>query len=322
MWKFTENKKADGSISVEAALVFPAFILFLLPFIFLLRVQVLQSVLETAMQSVAEEVATKSYLIKKTGVLSDESSDGMSGGQESGNLYPVPDFGNKKEELQDLLDSVCSFLEPAEDDVLQNVLVDLAGAMVVKEMLRQKIPEDVLMGYGAAEGWDSVSTLGTKLFYEESGHRYLMELTCSVTLNKIVPFWQMEDIKVTRVIHAFMGESEETALHNGKTSVDEEELVYQIGKGIHYHQLSCYLIRKEVKTGTKQAAEKLGLSPCSRCLGGSGATVYYTDGGTHYHAYGCEYLFPDLTPMSLDEAIGKGLTSCGLCFGGKGELFH
>lgn len=303
-----------ASISLEAALVFPVFVLVLLPFIFLLRVLILQSVMETAMQSIAEELAEKSYLVKVAGVVSDEEG--------SSNPYPITDLVGKKEELKGLLDSVRSFLEPADDDTLQGVVVDLAGAAIVKEMLKQKVPESFLESYGAEDGWNSVTTLGTTFFYEDEGHRYLMELCCSIQLRQVISFWKMEDVRITRVVHAFMGESEETALHNGKTELDKEELVYQIGKGVHYHQLSCYLIQKEVKTTSKTAAESSGLTPCSRCHGGDSAVVYYTEGGTHYHGAGCEYLFPDLTEMSRDEAIGKGLTSCGLCFGGKGELFH
>ena len=308
------RKKARGSVSLEAALVFPVFVLFLLPFIFLLRVLVLQSVLETAMQSIAEELAEKSYLIKVAGVVSEEEG--------SANPYPITDLIGKKEELKGLLDSVRSFLEPAEDDALQGVLVDLAGAAIVKEMLKQKVPESFLESYGVKDGWNGITTLGTTLFYEEEGHRYLMEICCNIELKQVVSFWKMEDVRITRVVHAFMGESDEAALHNGKTSLDKEDLVYQIGQGVHYHQLSCYLIQKAVKTTSKTAAESSGLLPCSRCHGGNGAVVYYTEGGTHYHGDGCEYLFPNLTEMSLDEAIAKGLTSCGLCFGGKGELFH
>lgn len=309
-----EGGKKQGSISVEACLVVPVVLIVILPFVFLLRILVLQGILETSLQQIAQEVATTSYLVKGIGVVPKDVEEPYP--------YPINGKEEKQEELAGLGAKIQAFLGEADDSLLAEAVVDLAGAVLVKQMLMERIPEKDLKDLGVVEGWDSVSTEDTRIFYGQEGHGYLLRLSLSIDIKPLFSFWKIGELTISRTVRGFLGESEESAKHNPKEDLDSEELVYRIGTGIHYHQLSCYLIHKTVQTLSMEEAKQKGLSPCSRCGGGTTGTVYVSEGGGKYHAYGCEYLFPNLTELSKDEAIGLGLTSCGLCFGGKGELFH
>lgn len=303
--------KVKSSFSVEAALVVPLALLVMLPFLYLLRMTVLSSILETSMESCLHDMAIESYLIERAGILPDETvrDDDFSLEDAAGKEAEVDRTAEKWSQIFDA-DTIREHANGA--------VIDLLGQWYLKEQMQKDLADLDLEGWGVKGGWQGITFLNSRFFYQDQGHGYLLKGSCRVLWQDPFAFWKVPDTTITRLTHAFIGEKDPASSANkGDDGQDIDKTVYRIGQGNKYHTLDCYLLKKDISALARQQAEEKGLRPCSRCGGGEGGLVYRTGGGETFHSQDCPYLFPDLTPMSEDEAIGIGLGPCGLCIGGE-----
>lgn len=300
-----------SSFSVEAALVVPLALLVILPFLYLLRMTILTSILETSMESCLADMAVESYLIERAGVLPDETvrDDDFSLDDAEGKEAEVDREAEKWSQIFDA-DTIKEHVNGA--------VIDLLGQWYLKEQMQQDLSDLDPEGWGVQGGWQGITFLNSRFFYQEQGHGYLLKGFLRIRWQEPFSFWKIPDTQITRLTHAFIGEKDTASSANeSQDEAESPKTVYRIGQGNRYHTLDCYLLKKDISALTRQQAEAEGLTPCSRCGGGEGGLVYKTGGGRTYHSQNCPYLFPDLTPMSEDEAVGIGLTPCGLCIGGE-----
>ena len=304
------HKKMKASITVEAAIVIPVMVLVLIPFLYLLRIVLVQTMLEADLQNILTKAATESYVLERAGVKPAEEEEGAQG--------PIIEQAEEKaEELGGLLGEWTALFTGMDlGEMLEETLMDLAGQWYLQCELSRIWSDEALSAWGVESGWGGISLLESRFFYAEEDRggliRGVMEITWSFPGGFSKP-----TTKIVRVVHAFLGEKD-AAMGPGKTGKAEtEEIVYRIGQGAHFHKLSCFLIDKNIEVLTRTQAEARGLGACPVC-GGSGDTVYVTDGGEKFHTHTCSILFPDLNPMSRIEAEAAGLTPCGLCFGSEG----
>lgn len=300
-------RKHKASLTVEAALVTPVFVLALLPFLFILRFHILGAVVEDAMQDIMHELQIESYVLIRGSLLGDED-----GSEESAE---VKELREKGEEMSRFLDS--GLLREG----LQELALDLSLQALLYGKMKDRLEKFDLESFGVRGGMSGLSFAGSRFFFEEEGRDFLIRGELSAELLSPVSFFAPPPLQIVRTVRVFAGiETAQGSQDPGDEN--EKDTVYRIGSGRCYHVRSCYLIDKTVVRMSKTEALSLSLARCQRCGGGNSEEVYMSVGGGSYHAYACGYLFPDLEEISLEEAVGQGLMPCGLCFGSGGHFVH
>lgn len=307
-----DGKVLSGSITVEAAVAVPVFLVALLPFLYVIRMMLAQTILEDAVTQCLKNMGTEAYVLSAFGTFEDAgmSSQGLSEESEKG----ISELSAMQEE------GLSAFSPSVLEQAGEEAAADLAGELLLKQSLQELLCEEDLEEWGIQNGWSGVSLLGSRFFYEEEGHSGLIKACVTISWQQPFSFWTVPDSFFERKARAFTGEKYSEA----QQREDEEEnsgsgrTVYQMGQGTHYHTRTCYLIYKHISSLRVEQAHARGLLPCSRCGGGSSGTVYVTSGGLSYHSRSCPYLFPDLTSLTEEEALEKGLSPCGICMGEEG----
>lgn len=304
------NKNLTGTLTVEAALIFPWVIAAILPFLYLLQMLAIQNMLEIGLEEALREIAAEAYILERTSILpaKDETED---------NRQTVDE--KEIQALEELKLRYTAFLE--EDGWKESIKeegVHIAGRYLLKEKLQEYFQGENLGKWGIMNGWDGISLSESEFFYTKMGRRGLIKGVISFRWKIELPFWNNPYAKICRVYHTFIGEDKAYGNEStGSTESDSQVIVYCIGAGTHYHSLGCYLIQKNVFMQLKTEAQKEGKEACQRCHAEQEMTVYSTVGGMHYHTKECSYLYPDLKPVLLDEARKRGYTGCKLCQGGE-----
>jgi len=292
---------------VEAAIVIPVLVIVLVPFLYLLRIVLVQSMLEADLQNILTKAATESYVLERAGIKPAEDVPEASG---------IEQAEEKAGELAGLTQSwQCLFEGMDTEELAEQTVMDLAGQWYLYGELSRCWSDEVLSAWGVEDGWGGISLAQSRFFYAEDGRGGLIEGVLDIAWSFPGGFVKPET-RITRVVHAFMGEKDGATAAAGSGKAETEEIVYRIGEGTHYHQLSCFLIDKDIEVLTREQAQARGLEACPLC-GGGGETVYVTEGGEKYHTHTCSILFPNLIPLSRVEAEAAGLTPCGLCYGSE-----
>ena len=304
----------SGSILVEASLVVPIFFIALIPFLYLLRICLSQTVLERALDEALRSLAVESYVILRDTEVS--AGETVSGDTET--IEGASELFSMREEMKDTAREGSNG-ESGDDESL---VMDLAGSLYLRQKVMDILSSRDLSAMGIEGGKAGISFLASRFFYSEGTHRHLLHAEMTVRWDSPFAFVDLGQSTFSRTTHAFSGEKEEGADGNeisGKEDGDDT-IVYRIGQGIHYHQADCFLIDKNIIRISVSEAELMGLLPCSRCRSDLAVTglVCMTSGGDHYHMSSCGYLFPDLRSMTLTEALEAGLSPCGLCYGSEG----
>lgn len=276
---------ARGSLTVEAALIFPFFVLILAFFFSILKCAIGWFVLRSALYEVAGKMTAYSYLYEMAEL--DQISAGIEGnGADLSDL----DLWLKQKAYQ--------------------VALNALGTQIERELFEKALEGVELSALGVTDGFRGLSFGGTQVFCNYKGRSALLYLEVSY----YPAFFGTDSASarkfkttITVVSHPFLGKD---PFETSETTSSE---VYRIGEGDKYHILSCFLIDKNITEYSLLEAQEIGLSPCSRCRAWECARVYASKGGECYHAQGCSYLYPDLTAMSEQEAKEQGLEPCRIC---------
>ena len=315
------NRKA--SMTVEAALIFPLFILIWIPFLYCLKYEILYENLKQNVFHTAETLSSAGYLMDRTGL-----RDVQNG------VYQV----QEQAEHSELTETASDWLEQAGEagyyaaDLLRYCLMILeapgtTGQAIGREAWKTAVDEAWKLAASAVSErmqpesfWTELGAVSgphfaySRFFYSKSGITDLISVTAYVSIQWPDPFGFFTNQRVYASVQtrAFVGD----AWNYGPADDDKEEnkktTYYRISNGTHYHSLDCFLIDKDVVNMSREEAEAEGYKPCKECGGGSGM-VYVTKGGISYHVQGCRYLFPDLTPLTEEELESGLYQPCGFC---------
>lgn len=193
------------------------------------------------------------------------------------------------------------------------LLLNRIGSLISGILVRSELKDVGLEYRGVTGGTAGLNFAGAKLFYADSGHGALIKLKVSYRPDLLGGgLMPAKEISISVTVHAFLGENPFEAELTEEE--EDEEQVYRIGNGEHYHKASCFLIDKEIHELSLWDAQEQGYAACKRCKAYESTTVWVTSGGEAYHTATCSYLFPELTAMTVDEAKKLGLEECILCF--------
>jgi hypothetical protein len=316
------NRKA--SMTVEAALVFPLFILIWIPFLYCLKYEILYENLKQNVFNTAQILSSAGYLMEQTGL-----RDVQNG------VYQM----ENEAEPSEMTSAASDWLEQAGEagsytaDLLRYCLKILeapgtTGQVIGREAWKGAVDEAWKLAASAVSGkmqpesfWIDLGAESSprfaysRFFYSKSGITDLISVIAYVPVRWPDPFGFFRDQRVYASVQtrAFVGNAWSSVSNTDNTADDEKKpTYYRIENGTHYHSLDCFLIEKDVVNMSREEALAEGYKPCKACGGGSGI-VYITKGGIRYHMKGCRYLFPDLTELTEEEIESGRYKPCGFC---------
>lgn len=331
-----------GALTVEAALIMPLILLLLLLGTGIIRAFGGYTLVKRSLENAASKIADYACLYEALRLnelqigFAPEGAQGVSA-EELGETLSGIGLG---EQLSDALtDSLGSQLKAINEksDVLAEalalifdavkgeelkaafaahtypLLLNRVGSLVSGILVRSELKDAGLEYRGVTGGISGLNFAGAKLFYADSGHGALIKLKVSYRPDLLGGgLLTVNEISISVTVHAFLGENPFEAELTEEE--EDEEKVYRIGNGEHYHKADCYLIDKEIHELSLWEAQEQGYTACKRCKAYESTTVWVTSGGEAYHTPTCSYLFPELTAMTVEEAKELGLEECILCF--------
>lgn len=313
------KRSLAGSVTVEAAIVVPVMVMVVIPFLLLMRMLIFSALFEDDVQDTLQEMAVISYVLQGNG---EKEETGDSKDKEKRRerakeaaFLDVSGTADKEEAYDDLMRQMDGFLFEGEmGEAMDGIVLDAIGLLYMQASLREKWSSEELEAWGVKGGWSGISFLNSAFLYSDDSRGKLIRAELTISWSSLAGLYTPQDGTISKVTRAFFGASDSASSSSKGNSEEAEDRVYQIGNGMHYHVMSCFLIDKQKTSLTQSEAQGKGLLPCSLCGGGSG-TVYATSGGDRYHTSSCSVLFPNLKGMTKGEAMAQGLTPCGLCYG-------
>ncbi len=313
------NIGKKGSYTVEAAIIFPIFILMWVPFLYLMRYCILYENLRAEVHQTAMVLSDTGYLFQRAGLKEIQDTawreEEEAGTPETASVW-LNHFGEAGRWIQGAL-SLCSrILEGGMDREIWQFTVNQAGQWITGQWLSDLRAEEEWIALGADQ---APQLTYSEFFYTDSYGDDQICLIAYVDVHWSDPagFFKERRIAVSTRIRAFTGlyamaEADEDADSTGETP--EQKVYYRIGNGKRYHTLDCYLIQKDIRTLEKKKAEAQGYQVCEDCGGGSDM-VWVTPRGTRYHKKGCAHLFPAVHALTEAELRSGRYTPCRLCQG-------
>ena len=315
------NRKA--SMTVEAALVFPLFILIWIPFLYCLKYEILYESLKRNVFHTAQILSSAGYLMEQTGLR--DVQNGVYLKEEEAEPSEIASVasdwleqaGEAGSYTADLLRYCLKILE-APGTTGQVIgreawkgAVDEAWKLAASAVSGKMQPESFWMELGAES---SPHFAYSRFFYSKSGVTDLISVTAYVPVKWPDPFGFFADQRVYASVQtrAFVGNDRSCGTDDVAADEEKKTIYYRIGDGTHYHSLDCFLIDKDVVNMSREEALAEGYKPCKACGGGSGM-VYVTKGGVRYHVKGCMHLFPDLIALTDEEMASGRYQPCGFC---------
>ena len=302
-----------GSFTIEAALIFPVFIMLWVPFLYLVRYCLLYEAMQQVNHQTAMTMSTTGYLFDRAG-LRDIQEETVAKGE----VATMPDFGEAWEDtlpvLQGSLNYCQQLLNSGAD--LSTTLGREAWKLAVNEvgkLAAGKIMESLGETRWSVLGTDDEPQLTySDFFYMEDTTSDWISLVMYVPVKWADPLglFTNQTIAVSTQVRTFIGLPWEKA--GMDESETENETYYRIGQGKKYHSLDCYLIQKDVQLISREQSEAGGYQPCGHCET-SLEMVWVTPGGERYHAKGCSHLFPNVVELTTAEIVSGAYGPCALC---------
>lgn len=345
-------RKRNGSMTVEACIIFPVFICFLLLIVYFIRLACINMVLDHAVNETAKQLATASYPISFLNGLEDslfeqQGEPGLPAFDEE--MERVKGYALEELKSDDFLGALLSGNIGTEElsDAVRSIAGSVAGDMKngIGSFLTQKYAGayyDVKTKakYAAAAGLirkfcdnnivdiDDIKFLlvelpqGNAEFYIKTAR----EEYCDVYLNLgLTP--RKDDVVIAieytvSIPLPFFGSQKLTTRHiaverawlNGHNGVYAQEGFLEPEPGEGESE------RTAEGAGTGGDADR-GAGEGDADKTNIGEIVYITNYGSKYHIQGCEYLSQSKISISLDKARNRGYSPCKICVL-KTEEYH
>ena len=312
--RFPDAARLPASLTVEAALVLPLFLLLCSLFFTFFSGQYWQLKLQQAMDEVCEDVAVWSYLL--------DFADDYTGAD----LLALADGGHLSGALEGRGDDIAQLLS-GQADLLEEIrlfLLEKGSALLWQPLLEQwiiaKVGREALRASPIVDRDEGLSLAGSTLHDRELDLvlRYeIVALRYGVIQRSCRRLWIGTRIEKP---HETDGEPEEE-------EESEEEVYYVTAFGSVYHTTkSCRVLALKIMTVDYASLPSLRNTSggkyyaCDRCAKHAvleGTTVIVTEPGTRYHFRSdCPSLKRTITEISVSEAKEK-YRPCHYC-GGNG----
>lgn len=172
---------------------------------------------------------------------------------------------------------------------------------------REYVDDTALLEKYVVGGSNGISFIGSK-FPDDDGYIDL-KVTYFIKLN--LPILGRFHTRCEEHIKqkAYVGRTNED---EGDSEADDDRYVYVAKNGVVYHESrSCTYLMPDIKSGSKESAEKMGYKKCKYCGNASGDSVYITTDGNRYHSRSsCSRLRRTVYRKKLSEV---NLPPCSKC---------
>lgn len=320
------NIRIKGALTVEASIVMPIFILAILSLAMFLRVLYAYEIVGQAVDNVANDMATLTYLYDKSSLLTiqkdidsnlqtkaknaSESIDTIT--QEFNNLLNDGTFS-----AGDIFDSINYIINDKESllaypiDQGYEILKTKIGSLLAGALFNRYLSQDRLSSlYIEQFNFDSSRFLYTTGIYNNQ-----IDLIASYKIAIPDPLNILGDIDIRQGITVRAWTGKESNECEPLVNNDDEVKVYIVGNGTKYHKSSCNVVSKKVKMITLEQAKLKGYKSCDYCRNkaNKASNVYVTRYGQKYHHKSCRFINPDVKTITLSQAKDKGYRPCKLC---------
>lgn len=176
------RKKEDGSMTLEAAMVVPLFLLFIVFLATIIRIAIAEVAMEHAASETAEIVATHVYPVK---LAADKSKSVIDSYIEDGTNGQL-DFDKSKELLQDALKELGVTVS------VGNLINQLAGTVLnpfIQKKFAEAIKED-----GGGSAFFKKSNLTSQVEFKDDGAGKAIRIEVKYNMNSFVPFFDKKII--------------------------------------------------------------------------------------------------------------------------------
>lgn len=314
---FPGKGKRRGSLTVEASVVFPLFMMVLIALFMFFAAGTAESKLTAAMEAVGERLSYYYFAVEEfSDAVSKEDMENASGAASESNgavgkenAFEAASSGNSEAKGSGILEAI------GKNRLTKDALSAAVGSVIwypVSETIVRGMVEWELQGEWASEllvddGYGGITFFGTR--YDKANESIVL----SASYNLKVPFADVLDISIpisVRTEHRvwsgkpFGGETEE-----------KEQIVYVTETGKVYHlTLNCkhlnLSIRKEKISKVPSLRNESGgkYYPCEKCGNGSGIEVYVTNYGDRYHfSRNCSGLKRTIQSIPISEVGDRPL---------------
>lgn len=300
--------REKGSLSVEASIMIPIVFVVLLPFLYILRSVYLYDSIQSATIETAQLMQPLFYLTEK---LPDEIGDIPETTEPD-----LDDLGS----FQDLEGLLGRF---GDGSGAKTLVWNLALQAAARYFTGRLLEDKQLERYGLSGGVEDLSFLLSDFMIENEEYGSLFRI--SVNYERDFPFARsfatLKPVWIHVLARKYTGRPTvgSAGAADGNEN-EEEQTYYRLRNGNHYHLGSCYMLDKDVKTISREAALKQGYSACPFCHPESLSQVVITGSGTRFHADWCYHIGGSVSIVTWQEIQEKGYLPCAICIGG-GEWF-
>lgn len=283
------NKREEGSLTVEAALVLPLFLYFILAFLYFIQIFMIQEYIQQTITRMGLDFAKTAYVYEDfTGI-----TDAMN--------FDVTVFGNE----------------------LELGIGDFTAAIVDKTVLKTfskaYLDTDLINRSCIENGFQGISFEDSSILKEKDCIDIIVSYRAAPPI-KLLPIQSMKLLQRVRV-RGWTGRKV-AATYSLEEEETEEEIVYITETGRVYHKSeSCSHIRLSIRAvngipDSYRNANGGKYYACKECCDGEtlpNGTYYITEDGSSYHVVrSCSALKRTVRPIPLSEVGSR--TPCKRCY--------
>lgn len=292
MWfRGFREKSQKASLTVEAALVMPVFLYFMLAFLYFIQIFTVQEQIQSAITKMGLNLSKTAYIFR--------------------------DFPS----LEDTLSFDFSIFDNEFDVNLINLADNLASGSALKLYAGKYLDTNQIKHSCIKGGFDGISFDGSSLLSSED----YIDIIVSYKIELPIKTFIMDNLQIAQRVKLHKWTGYEVAAVYQTKEVEEDSIVYITDTGSVYHKAeSCTHIKLSV---TAVIGIPTGLrndnggkyTSCETCCEGdedSVATFYITSDGTKYHSRrDCPNIKRTVKEIKLSEVGNR--TPCKRCYGGR-----
>lgn len=280
-------KKRRASLTVEASLVFPIFILVILGFLYFMQLFILQERIQSSITEVSKFASRYAYLYERV-------------------LQPEGEEKNQEEA----------------DNELRKIMNGLISGTIYRGKFLEYLGEDKPNDFCVEGGLNAVSFIQSSFMKEDEK----IEIVATYDVRIPMLFFSTSPFHVVQKVktRAFVGYScLEGAGYQSKETDTSNPYVYITKTGVVYHKDSeCTYIKYKIQSVSMESMEQLRNTsggiyyPCESCVEGKNITLqscYITSYGDRYHSEAsCNKLKRTIIKVRLSQVAGrKPCSKCG-----------
>lgn len=279
-----KKKKLSGSLTLEAALILPLFLLSLFTVIMLMKLGVVHYQVQSSLAEMAEDLSVVHYVLQK-------------------------------ESIEEVVDDIEQFLDEHEDNPITAPLKDSMNIMVGG--LKSKSYGVLFRKYMNKETQQELGIKGLQFHTDSSTEQEMIILKVSyeVSLPSVANILSELVLSNQVVTRGWIGAEHYKSQEQESDKGDQDEIVYIFlsSKEI-YHPASCPKLNIKVKQMTAKEAKSLGKKSCSFCGGKADIQGYVYATNKTYHSATCYHIKPKVKSVKLSQVKDRRPCRCSVIY--------